>query len=156
MKKLFIFLTVFMCIPGVRAAEPSLAQLTADGRKVYVEFVDVHNNIGDKEKPIVEALQGTEWNRWILVPEKTDADFILHIHMEKKGGGFTSFGARMFMTPSILTPDGRELWRGSLQKGRATEFTGFNAQNDAARKLVRRSLGEELQQAICSENGTNK
>lgn len=47
-----------------------------------------------------------------------------------------------------LTADGRELWHSKLQKGRTTEFTGFNAQEDAARKVVRRSLGMELQEAI--------
>lgn len=62
----------------------------------------------------------------------------------------------MFTTVSILTTDGRELWHSKLQKGRASEFTGFNAQADAARKVVRRSLGEELQQAITAENGKNE
>lgn len=156
MKKLLTTLTATLCcLFGTFAQnDVSLGRLTAGGNKVYVEFTDVRNNIADDAKPFITALEGPEWNRWQVVDDKADADFVLHIRVEKKGAGFSvSYGARMFTTVSILTTDGRELWHSKLQKGRASEFTGFNAQADAARKVVRRSLGEELQEAIAAENG---
>ena len=144
MKNLLTTLTAALCALFCASAQDiSLGRLTADGNRVYVEFID--------------ALKGPEWNRWQVVGDKADADFVLRIRVEKKGSGFSiSWGARMFTTVSILTTDGRELWRAKLQKGRASEFTGFNAQADAARKVVRRSLGEELQEAITAENGKNE
>lgn len=158
MKKLLTALTAVLCALFCASAQDvSLGRLTADGNKVYVEFIDVRNNIEDDAKPFIAVLQGPEWNRWQVVDDKADADFVLRIRVEKKGSGFSiSWGARMFTTVSILTTDGRELWRAKLQKGRASEFTGFNAQADAARKVVRRSLGEELQEAITAENGKTK
>lgn len=158
MKKLLTTLAAtFCCLFCTFAQDISLGQLTADGNKVYVEFIDVRNNIEDGAKPFITALQGPEWNRWQVVDDKANADFVLRIRVEKKGTGFSiSWGARMFTTVSILTTDGRELWHSKLQKGRASEFTGFNAQADAARKVVRRSLGEELQEAIIAKNGKTK
>lgn len=154
MKKLLTTLTaIACCLTAAFAQNASLGRLTADGNKVYVEFTDVRNNIGDGAKPFLAALQGAEWNRWQVVDDKADADFVLHIRVEKKGAGFgVSLGARMFTTVSILTTDGQELWRSKLQKGRTSEFTGFNAQADAARKVVRRSLSQELQEAIAAEH----
>lgn len=158
MKKLLTILTATLCcLFCTFAQDVSLGRLTADGNKVYVEFIDVRNNIDDDAKPFIAALEGPEWNRWQVVDDKADADFVLRIRVEKKGTGFSiSWGARMFTTVSILTTDGRELWRAKLQKGRASEFTGFNAQADAARKVVRRSLGEELQEAIAEKHGKTK
>lgn len=158
MKKLLITLAAILCcLCGAIAQNTSLGSLTADGNKVFVEFIDVRNNIGDGAKPFVAALKGSEWNRWQVVDDKADADFVLRIRVEKKGAGFgVSLGARMFTTVTILTTDGQELWHSKLQKGRTSEFTGFNAQADAARKVVRRSLGQELQEAITAENDKNK
>lgn len=158
MKNLLTTLTAALCALFCASAQDiSLGRLTADGNRVYVEFIDVRNNIEDDAKPFIAALKGPEWNRWQVVDDKADADFVLRIRVEKKGSGFSiSWGARMFTTVSILTTDDRELWRAKLQKGRASEFTGFNAQADAARKVVRRSLGEELQEAITAENGKNE
>lgn len=155
MKKLLTTLTALLCcFLFATAQNTELGQLTADGNKVYVEFIDVRNNIGDGAKPFVAALKGPEWNRWQVVDDKSEADFVLRIRVEKKGAGMSlSIGARMFTTVAVLTPDGRELWQSKLQKGRTTEFTGFNAQEDAARKVVRRSLGVELQEAIHGKNG---
>lgn len=154
MKKLMTTLTaVLCCFIFATAQNTTLGELTADGNKVYVEFIDVRNNIGDGAKPFVAALKGPEWNRWQVVDDKAEADFVLRIRVEKKGAGVSlSIGARMFTTVAILTPDGRELWHSKLQKGRTTEFTGFNAQEDAARKVVRRSLSVELQEAIHGKN----
>lgn len=155
MKKLLTTLTALLCcFLFATAQNAELGELTADGNKVYVEFIDVRNNIGDGAKPFVAALKGPEWNRWQVVDDKAEADFVLRIRVEKKGAGMSlSIGARMFTTVAVLTTEGRELWQSKLQKGRTTEFTGFNAQEDAARKVVRRSLGVELQEAIHGKNG---
>lgn len=84
MKKLMTTLTaVLCCFIFATAQNTTLGELTADGNKVYVEFIDVRNNIGDGAKPFVAALKGPEWNRWQVVDDKADADFVLHIRDRK-------------------------------------------------------------------------
>lgn len=157
MKKIVLLFTALICSFHMYAQELTLAELTAPGKRVFVEFIDVNKNIQDGSAPILNALQGPECNRWTVVSERSEADFILRINMDKKGPGLSnSWGARMFMTPSILSLDGQELWRGKIQKGNANGFTGFNSQEDVARKLVRRSLGEELLKATGSNDGAQQ
>lgn len=126
MKNLLTTLTAALCALFCASAQDiSLGRLTADGNRVYVEFIDVRNNIEDDAKPFIAALKGPEWNRWQVVDDKADADFVLRIRVEKKGSGFSiSWGARMFTTVSILTTDGRELWRANSRKAAPVNSRG--------------------------------
>lgn len=100
MKKLLTTLTATLCALFCASAQDiSLGRLTADGNKVYVDFIDVRNNIEDDAKPFIAVLQGPEWNRWQVVDDKADADFVLRIRVEKRARGSASRGARVCSRP---------------------------------------------------------
>jgi len=149
------FLVVLMCLLSQVALcqNDLLRELTAPGKKAYLDFVDVRGNIKEKDEPLVRALTNGEiWGRWELVPNIEEADFVLHVEVEKKGPGFSiSYGARMFIQPAVSTVDGKVLWVGSKTVGRAHEFTGFNAYWKACTRMIKICLRKELMSVTNTE-----
>lgn len=154
------FLVALMCMLSQIALcqNDLLRELTALGKKAYLDFVDVRGNIKEKDEPLVRALTNGEiWGRWELVPNIEDADFVLHVEVEKKGPGFSiSYGARMFIQPAVSTVEGKVLWIGSKTVGRAHEFTGFNAYWKACTRMVKICLRGELMSVTNAEWQSNE
>lgn len=100
MKNLLTTLTAALCALFCASAQDiSLGRLTADGNRVYVEFIDVRNNIEDDAKPFIAALKGPEWNRWQVVGDKADADFVSASASKRRARGSASRGVRVCSRP---------------------------------------------------------
>lgn len=145
MKKI-TFLLLFFCITSIANAQ-NLQDIVAQGKKAYIAFVDVKNNIPEAKSAIKNALLGNEWNRWIIVDSLENANFILKVLVEKKGMNIMSFkssGARIRIRVEVLTLDNKKLWSSKLYQGNASLYTGFSALEDATNKMIRRALSDEL------------
>ena len=92
-------------------------------------------------------LLGDEWNRWNLVDNKNDANFICRLVIDKKGFNIMSaksMGARVRVVTQILNKDGVCVWKSKSQQGNVSVYTAGDALSDAMRKVIRRSIKEEL------------
>ncbi len=143
MKKFYLLLLLVITSSSLFADE--LKPLLASGNKVYVEVVDVKDNIEDEYNYFVKHLNDKEeWGKWKIVDSKEAADFICKLIVEKKGSSIMSYGARVFAYIEILDLSGKSIWVSEQHKGNSNEFTGFNAHGDAMRKIVRKAIKEEL------------
>lgn len=145
MKKIFLLLITVFSVTFTYANTENVEELIAKGNKVFVEVIDVKNNIKEEQEMFVEYLNGDEWGKWDLVENKEDADFVCKLTLEKKGAGVSfSVGARVEGYVEICTVDDKNVWTSKKQKGNTNEFTGYNALKDIMRKVIRRSLTKEL------------
>ena len=149
MKKIYLLIVMsLILITSVGAqGNENTKKLIASGNSVFIEVVDTKNNTAGAYDSFKKHLLGEEWNRWVLVDSKDKANFICRITINKKGFNFfsfTSIGARVRVITEILTPDGKSVWKSKRQQGNVSTFTKGDALSDAMRKIIRRSLTEEL------------
>lgn len=122
-------------------------ELIATGNSVYIEVNDINKNTTGAYEAFKKHLLGSEWNRWTLVENKEQANFICRLNIEKKGMNLlsaASMGARVRVITEILKPDGTSVWKSKRQQGNVSPYTGGDALSDAMRKVIRRSLKVEL------------
>ena len=148
MKKIVCIFVLILSIYSLRAQElSSVKDLIKDGNLVFIEVVDVNQNTPEAYDSFRRHLMGKEWNRWVLVDSKAQADFVCRLNIEKKGFNImsaTSSGARVRVITEILTKDGKSIWKSKRQQGNVSLYTGGDALSDAMRKVIRRSLKIEL------------
>ncbi len=148
MKK--IFLTAIVITTSlISLLAQDVKDVISKGNNVYIEVIDIRDNIKeDEHKVFVDHLMDKEeWNRWNIVDSKEKANFICKLSLEKRGSsksGILSAGSWVNAIAEILTVNGDKVWESKKHRGNSSEFTGFNALNDAMRKIVRRALTKEL------------
>ncbi|MFR9651513.1 MAG: hypothetical protein SNG35_05765 [Rikenellaceae bacterium] len=121
--------------------------LISSGNRVFIEINDVKGNTDGAYDSFVRHLNSNEWGRWDLVENVGDANFVCRLNIDKKGfniASCTSYGARVQVITEILTTDGRSVWKSKKQQGNVSVYTGGDALSDAMRKVIRRSLQQEL------------
>lgn len=110
-----------------------LAGLVAPGHKVYIDWVDAQGGLKqDEYDDFVRLTKG--FTNWDVAESKDKADFVLRLIQNKK---FQISSPTCWITPEVLTTDGRLLWRGSLITGGANEFSGFRATDRCFKKMLR-------------------
>ncbi len=148
MKKIFLLILVILSFGfSAQAQRKAVDALISSGNKVFIEVNDIKKNADGAYDLFKNYLLSDEWNRWELVDEKSDANFVCRINVEKLGYNIMSvrsYGARVRVITEVLTIDGVSVWKSKKQQGNVSEFTKFDALSDAMRKVVRRSLPKEL------------
>lgn len=148
MKKIYLLLILISSITTLQAQNlTAFKELLSNGNQVFIEVVDKNKNTNGALESFKKHLLGEEWNRWVLVDNKEEANFICRLLIEKKGFNlmsFTSMGARVRTVVEILTPEGKSVWESKRQQGNVSVYTGGDALSDAMRKVIRRSLKVEL------------
>lgn len=148
MKQTFLVILAILSFSySVQAQRSAVDALISSGNKVFIEVNDINKNTDGACDSFKKHLQSSEWNRWELVDEKSDANFVCRLNVEKLGFNIMSarsYGARVRVTTEVLTIDGVSVWKSKKQQGNVSEFTKFDALSDAMRKVIRRSLPKEL------------
>ena len=125
------------------AKNKELKTIVDNGNKANLEVVDISGDINGDIAYFHKIVKKEKFNRLIFVENKKDADLTCRMTLERIGSGLT-FAPRIKAYIEIITPDGKVVWKSKDHKGEATEFTGFNAYNDAIRRIVRRALEKEF------------
>jgi hypothetical protein len=109
-----------------------LAQIAAPGQKVYIDWVDAEGGLSSDEPDDLRRLT-RDYTRWNVVEKKSDAGFVLRLIQNKR---WVLGSPSCWLTPEILTTDGRLLWRGDMTRGEANEFNGFRATDRCYKKML--------------------
>lgn len=122
--------------------DASLAELTAPGNNVFIEFKDNSGTFEEKDEFIKNYIKElTEWNV-VEIPE--NADFILYVegYSKRTIKSFTS--DTYFLTATIRRRDNSEVWTGETVDDYANAYNGYLAVKGVSKKLVEKSLLKEL------------
>lgn len=144
-KLLLLFVSLFCILQAQN--KPAVKDLIMKGNSVFIEINDINKNTDGAYEAFKKHLLSEEWNRWTLVDSKEKADFVCRLNIEKKGFNMmsaTSMGARVRVITEILDNKGGSVWKSKRQQGNVSIYTGGDALSDAMRKVIRRSLTEEL------------
>lgn len=147
MKRFYLLTLFFLSFILNATYAQSVKELIDSGNSVFIEVVDKKDNTKGAYDSFIHHLKGEEWNRWNIVESKDKADFICKLNIDKKGFNimsFTSMGARVRVVTEILNKDGKSVWKSKQQQGNVSAYTGGDALSDAMRKVIRRSLKQEL------------
>ena len=153
MKRILLIVLACAFTQLLSSQNVQLKDFTADGKKFFLEFVDVKDNITIKDAILVDALK-KDWGKWQQVSTIEEADFILRVEATLSVGfHFTrTVAVKMDFLPSIKTIDGEVLWQG--KSFRANKYTVENAYEKACEKLFAESFAVEMKAAF--EEGTVK
>ena len=110
-----------------------LAEIAAPGQKVYIDWFDAQGDLSGDELDDFQRLT-RDYTYWKVVDNKPDADFVLRLIENKK---WVMGSPSCWITPEILTTDGRLLWRGEMTRGEANEFNGFRATDRCFKKMLK-------------------
>ncbi len=138
---LLTLLLAALSITNLPAKE--LKNLLASGNNVYIEAIDIKDNIEDEYGYFVKHLKDNEeWGRWNIVESSSEANFTCRLTLDNRL--FLGTGGAIHAYIEILDNQGEVIWKSKTHKGMASTFTGYNAHGDAMRKIIRRAIKKEL------------
>lgn len=123
----------------------SLAELTADGNNVFIEFEDQTGTFDEKDQFLREYIE--ELTPWKIVTAKENADFILSVVGYSKRTAKSFASDTYFLTATIKRVDGTPVWTGKEVDDYANLYNGYGAVRSASKKLVEKTLLKEMKKA---------
>ncbi len=116
-----------------------MASYVASGNNVYIDWVDAEGGLSSNEyKDFVRLTK--EYTLWKPVESKADAHFVLRLIQNKR---MVLTSPACWLTPEILTPDGRLLWRGEQVRADADLGNGFRATDACFKKMLKKDFLKE-------------
>jgi len=90
--------------------------LLASGRKVYIERVDGKDIHRSMEQPL------SEWGRWTVVSDRTQADLVVRLHVST-----SKFKGDSLAASIVSLPEQHVLWTSTRHKAVGNAFHGFKS-----------------------------
>ncbi len=123
----------------------TLAELTADGNNVFIEFEDQTGTFDEKDQFLREYIE--ELTPWKIVAVKDNADFVLSVTGYSKRTAKSFASDTYFLTATIKRVDGTAVWTGKEVNDVANLYNGYGAVRGVSKKLVEKTLLKEMAKA---------